>query len=263
MDWHVPPGPPSPASPPPAAAPPTPLPGARPGRDPSRAIKRGPSRIAPEIVAATQRDRLYDGLVHTVAQKGYANARVSDICQAAGVTRPAFYALFEGKDDAFLATYRHGTAVLVRLMEEAYRDAPEWRAGARAALRVLLDVLASVPAFATMAIVEIDSAGPAARAERDQLLDRFQAFFADAPASPVTSGELIGSVVGGVYATIRRYVAGGRVNHLPDLLPVLSYFLMVPFLGREEAARELDVPPAGDHTVAPCAPALDPIITPR
>jgi AcrR family transcriptional regulator len=85
------------------------LPGARAGRDPARAIKRGPSRVPPEVVAATQRDRLFDGLVHTVAQKGYVDARVSDICQAAGVTRPVFYALFAGKEDAFLATYRHGT----------------------------------------------------------------------------------------------------------------------------------------------------------
>src|SRR5689334_7864237 len=120
------------------------LPGARIGRDPARAIKRGPSRVPPEVVAATQRDRLYDGLVHTVAQKGYANARVSDICQAAGVTRPAFYALFEGKDDAFIATYRHGVDVLLQIMETAYRAAPDWRTGARSALSVLLDVLASV-----------------------------------------------------------------------------------------------------------------------
>jgi AcrR family transcriptional regulator len=234
-----------------------PLPGARQGRDPARAIKRGPSRVPPEVVAATQRDRLFDGLVHTVAEKGYASARVSDICQAAGVTRPAFYALFEGKDDAFLATYRHGTGVLLRLMEGAYREAPHWRAGARNALRILLDVLASVPAFATMAIVEIESVGPAARRERDQLLARFNQFFADAPPGPaqVLPEELVGSVVGGIYATIYRYVAADRVAELPHLLPVLTYFTMVPFLGGEEAAGELaQLPVDTPRTVLPCAP---------
>src|SRR5689334_8048017 len=138
----------------------SPLPGARAGRDPSRAIKRGPRSLPPEVIAATQRERLFDALVHTVAEKGYANARVSDICQAAGVTRPAFYALFEGKEDAFLAAYRHGIGVLLRLMEVAYRDAPDWRSSPRLTLRVMLDVLASVPDFARMAIVEVDSAGP-------------------------------------------------------------------------------------------------------
>ncbi|MFG1955789.1 TetR/AcrR family transcriptional regulator [Micromonospora sp. NPDC048830] len=77
----------------------TPLPGARPGRDPERAIKRGPRRLSAEVVAVTQRDRLFDGLVREVAEKGYDNARVTDICRAAGVTWPAFYALFAGKED--------------------------------------------------------------------------------------------------------------------------------------------------------------------
>ncbi|MFB9236917.1 TetR/AcrR family transcriptional regulator [Plantactinospora siamensis] len=234
-----------------------PLPGAREGRDPSRAIKRGPRRQPAEVVAATQRDRLFDGLVHTVAEKGYANARVSDICQAAGVTRPAFYALFEGKEDAFLATYRHGTGVLLRMMESAYAEAADWRDGARRALRVLLDVLASVPAFATMAIVEIDAVGPAARRERDALLEKFHAFFAEARPRPDVAApdELVGSVVGGIYATIHRRVAAGRVADLPALLPTLTYFMAVPFLGRSGAAREAITAAdgGGSPATAPCA----------
>lgn len=236
----------------------TPLPGARTGRDPERAIKRGPRRVPAEVVAATQRDRLFDGLVHTVAAKGYANARVTDICQAAGVTRPAFYALFSGKDDAFLAAYRHGTEVVLRMMETAYREADAWPAGCRAALQVLLEVLASVPAFATMAMVEIDSVGPAARRERDKLLRRFDQFFLDAPQPRpdiAPPDELIGSVVGGVYATIHRYVAAGRVAELPTLLPTLTYFMIAPFLGPIGAAAVAETATGGDRVVkAPCVP---------
>ncbi|GHJ43055.1 hypothetical protein Cs7R123_03970 [Catellatospora sp. TT07R-123] len=216
-----------------------PLPGARTGRDPDRAIKRGPSRVPPEVVAATQRDRLYDALVHTVAQKGFGNARVGDICQAAGVTRPAFYALFEGKEDAFLATYRHGIGVLWEVMEGAYTTAPDWRTGIRGGIGVLLSVLAAVPSFAVMAVVEIDAAGPAARREREELLERFHRFFAEAPHRDQVPAELVSSIIGGIYSTIYRAVAGGRVAELPGLLPTLTYFALVPFLGREEAADEL------------------------
>lgn len=222
------------------------LPGARPGRDPERVIKRGPSRIPPEVVAATQRERLFDGLVHTVAEKGYANARVTDICQAAGVSRPAFYALFHGKEDAFLATYRHGTGVLVRLMDAAYAEGGDWRGGVRGAVRVVLEVLAAVPAFATMAIVEIDSVGATARRDRERLLRRFDRFFEEAPSpattadsdTPATREDLVSAVVGGVYATIHRYVAAGRVTELPELLPLLTYFVLAPFIGRDGATRE-------------------------
>lgn len=232
------------------------LPGARAGRDPARAIKRGPSRLPPEVVAATQRERLFDGLVHTVAQKGYANARVSDICQAAGVTRPVFYALFAGKEEALLATYRHGTEVLLRMMDEAYRAGPDWRTGVRAALHVLLDVLAAVPAFAAVAIVEMDGAGPAARGARDTLLDSFHRFFDGAPVRSGTAPrrELIHAVVGGLHSTIYRYVAAGRTADLAGMLPILAYVALVPFVGHDEAARELRAGGEAATVTAPCVP---------
>jgi AcrR family transcriptional regulator len=230
------------------------LPGAREGRDPARAIKRGPSRVPPEVVAANQRERLFDALVHTVAEKGYANATVSDICRAAGVTRPAFYALFAGKDDALIATYRHGTDLLFKIMEDAYRAESGWREGARAALRALLHVLAELPAFATTAVVEIDAAGPHGRAERARMLRRFDRFFAEAPraADLPMPEELVETIVGGIYATVYRYVAAGRVDRLPTLLPTLTYFTLVPFVGREEAALELDAARARPSPIPPC-----------
>lgn len=231
----------------------TPLPGAREGRDPSRAIKRGPRQVPAEVVAATQRDRLYDGLVHTVASKGYVNARVSDICQAAGVTRPAFYALFPGKEAAFLAAYRHGTGVLLRLMRAAYAESDDWSDGVQAALRVLLDVLASVPAFARMAVVEVDVAGPDVRHQRDQLLAGFREFFRDAGPRPpsLTEEMLVDAIVGGIYATVRQRVAAGAATALPGLLPGLTYFAIVPFVGPEQAAR-----------VAAAVPSNSPVTTP-
>lgn len=241
-----------------------PLPGARAGRDPARAIKRGPSRMPPELVAANQRDRLHDALVQTVAANGFEQARVSDICQAAGVTRPAFYALFAGKEDAFRSAYQHGTAVLLSIMDQAYDAAPDWSAGIRAALQVLLDVLASVPDFATMAIVEIDAAGPAARADRDRTLDELGRFFTDAPPLPdtTTTRELVGAVVGGAYSAIRKHVAAGRAADLAELLPAITYFVAAPFVGREAAGMELESGADRKETIAPCA-SLDRTLTQR
>jgi AcrR family transcriptional regulator len=245
-----------PAPPLPAPAASALLPGARQGRDPARAIKRGPSRLPRELVAATQRDRLYDALVHTVAEHGYASATVTDICRAAGVTRPAFYVHFDGKEGAFLAAYRHGADVVIRMMEHAHSQAPDWLEGVRAGLKVLLEVLASVPAFATMAIVEIEAVGPAARREREELLRRVSRFFIDAPPppGPLPACALVDTVVGGVYSAVYRQVAAGGAERLSDLLPVLAYFVLTPFLGPERAveagARTAALPPA----VAPRAP---------
>ncbi|WP_063772138.1 TetR/AcrR family transcriptional regulator [Kitasatospora mediocidica] len=219
------------------------LPGTRNGRDPSRSIRRGPSQLPPEVVAATQRDRLLDGVVHTVARSGYGGARVSDICRAAGVTRPVFYEQFSGKEEAFLAAHRHGTAVVIRRMEEAFAAQADWCAGVQAALRALLDILAEVPAFATMAVVEVDALGAAGRQVRERLLSRFRRLFADCPQPPAgVSPELLtDTVVGGIYSTIYRCVAADRHEELPELLPTLALFALAPFLGPAEAVRRLEL----------------------
>lgn len=229
------------------------LPGGRDGRDPERAIKRGPSRLPREFVLATQRDRLYDGLVRTVAAQGYANATVTEICRAAGVTRPAFYEHFDGKEAAFLAAYSHGTDLLLEVLEHAYRKvSADWRTAVWRHLEILLDVLAGTPEFATAAIVEIEAVGPEARRKRAELLYRFRGFFAGAPALPadVDRTALIDTVIGGVYASIYQRIASGDAANLPELLPALGYFVLVPFGLAAPAAPQ---PPRIPRSARPAA----------
>ncbi len=49
------------------------------------------------------RDRLVAAALEVFARKGYEDARVEDICQAAGSARATFYRHFSGKDEVFLA----------------------------------------------------------------------------------------------------------------------------------------------------------------
>ncbi|MFB6840194.1 TetR/AcrR family transcriptional regulator [Streptomyces sp. NPDC056361] len=209
------------------------LPGARSGREPERSLRPGPRRLTPEQVASRQRERLLDGVARTVAANGYAGARISDICRAAGVTRPVFYELFSGKEDAVLAAYRGGTQQVVRAMQKAYEEAggaADWPAAVRAGLRVLLTLLTQTPAFATM-VVEIESLGPAGRRARAELLASFRRFFTDAPPGPawVPRGELVDIVVGAVHAAVHRAVDEGRFTGIPLLLDSLVHVVVAPF----------------------------------
>jgi AcrR family transcriptional regulator len=208
------------------------LPGGRDGRDPERAIKRGPSRLPREFILATQRDRLYDGLVRTVAEHGYTNATVTEICRAAGVTRPAFYEHFDGKEAAFLAAYTRGTDLLLGVLEREYREgSTDWHSAVWRHLETLLEILAGTPAFAEAAIVEIEMVGPDARRKRAELLHRFRGFFSGAPDLPkeVDRTTVIDTVIGGVYTAIYQLVVVGRARELPKLLPSLAYYVLTPF----------------------------------
>src|SRR5258708_38511198 len=98
-----------------------------------------------------------------------------------------------------------------------------------------------------MAIVEIDAVGSGARQERDQLLRRFERFFAAAPGPPdlVSSRQLAEAVIGGAYSTIYRHVAWGNTAELPELLPTLTYFVVAPLPGPAGAASQLAAPAPG------------------
>ncbi|MFF7334413.1 TetR/AcrR family transcriptional regulator [Streptomyces sp. NPDC090306] len=227
--------------------PPVLLPGARTGREPERSIRRGPRRVAPELVAATQRERLLDGVARTVAEQGFAGARISDMCRTAGVTRPVFYEQFSGKEDAVLAAYRLGIALVVQAMEYAYEEAGgagDWPAAVTAGLGAVLELLAENPSFAAM-VVEVEGVGAAGRAERERLLGRFRRFFADAPDTAdrrpgeLAPGraELVDVLVGAVHAALYRKIARGEVEGLPDLLPTLVHVVLSPF-GRAGAEPE-------------------------
>lgn len=232
------------------------LPGGRDGRDPERAIKRGPSRVPREYVLATQRDRLYDGIVRTVAAHGYTNATVTEICRAAGVTRPAFYEHFDGKEAAFLAAYTHGTDLLLATLEHAYAErGADWRDTVWHILEILLDVLRGTPAFASMAIVEVEAAGIDARRKRMGMMRRFRGLFADAPQLPaqVDRVALVDAVIGGVYSSIYQEVALRGAAELPRLLPVLGYFVLAPF-GLDARPPSADDGRRGPRVVLPCTP---------
>ncbi|WP_255954014.1 TetR/AcrR family transcriptional regulator [Streptomyces odontomachi] len=227
------------------------LPGARTGREAERSIRRGPRRVPAEFVAANQRDRLLDGVARTVAERGYAGARISDICRAAGVTRPVFYELFAGKEHAVLSAYRAGTALVVARMAEAYETAgggADWPAAVRAGLRTLLDLLAETPPFAAM-LVEIEAVGPAGRRARARLLAEFRRFFADAPPGPVgiPGAELTDALIGGVHAALYRWIDEDHVSELPGLLDTLVFLVVAPFgtASRPPRPSPTSAPPHG------------------
>ena len=57
----------------------------------------------PAKAKPSAKDKLLDAAVHVVRQKGYAATSVDDLCEAAGVTKGAFFHHFESKEDLAVA----------------------------------------------------------------------------------------------------------------------------------------------------------------
>jgi AcrR family transcriptional regulator len=202
-------------------------------------LPRGRHDLSPEFVARTQRDRLIDAMAQTVAAKGYAGSALTDVCAAAGVSTRAFYEQFSDKEECFLATFELGIDLLQRSVVAAYQQPDPWPQRMRRGLDTLLRILAAEPAFANLAIVEMLAAGPRALRRRQALLANYLIFFEDAPrraGQPKVPAAAIDAVVAGVYGVIFNHVAAGRTAELPRRLPELTYFVLVPFIGRRAAA---------------------------
>ena len=76
-----------------------------------RAAKTARRRVsappAPPAPAPDARVRLLDSALRVIREKGYSATRVDDICEAAGVTKGAFFHHFESKEALAVAAAKH------------------------------------------------------------------------------------------------------------------------------------------------------------
>jgi AcrR family transcriptional regulator len=203
-------------------------------------LPRGRHGLPRDVVVSNQRERIIASMVHVCAAKGYPAVTVEDITVYAGVSRRTFYDLFSAKEDCFLVTYDLLVERLVTEVGSAYAQGDvEWPERVGAALRVLVDLLASEPDLARFMIVEVLAAGRPALARRDEALTRFEAFFETGalglPAGMGGQKLLAQAVVGGLYEALYAQILDDEVAALPELVPDLVYCAVVPYLGHRRA----------------------------
>lgn len=203
-------------------------------------LPRGRHGLPRGFVVENQRKRIFYSLAAVCAVKGYAQIRVQDIIDHAGVSRRTFYDLFADKEECFLAAYDVILARVFDHVDAAYRTGQlPWAQRVAAALRALIEQYDADPGLARLVMVEVHAAGQRALERRDAALRRFSVFF-DAGAAelpPSMSGRelLAQAVTGGLYETLFTYIVTGRIDRLPDLLPDLLYCALVPYLGHGAA----------------------------
>jgi AcrR family transcriptional regulator len=127
--------------------------------------------VSPLLTERVQRAKLLDGMVRAVAEKGFANATVSDAVRLARVSRGTFYELFESKEACLVAAYRLGCEVLEQRVSEAVRDVTDWREELRLGIRAYLRTLQDEPLFGRVYLLERIAVGE----ERDAVIRRFAA----------------------------------------------------------------------------------------
>jgi AcrR family transcriptional regulator len=199
-----------------------------------------------EFVVRNQRLRLVAGMLRALSQHGYPAITIGHITREAGVSRAAFYKLFAGKEECFLATYDLASDWLCERVEQAVAAEGDWGAGVRAGVEEALELLAANPNVAHLIAVEAPQAGRSARERQQACLARFAAALragrhrrAEAPS------DLEELLLGGAVLRIARYVDTGRAERLPDATAELVERLLIPYLEPEASAQRSELRGAG------------------
>jgi AcrR family transcriptional regulator len=191
-------------------------------------------------VVGNQRQRILAAVAEAVSEVGYAAMTVEDIIKAAGVSRRTFYEHFKGKEEAFLVSYDDISAQLVQAVEVAFNRTDSFVSRVEDGMRAFLTLLATEPAYANMCIVEVLVAGQTAIERRDAVMRQFTELIDKGAAEELPKSSLPPSLtsemlVGGVQEVTYARVLRGETARLPDLLPELTFSVLLPYLGRDVA----------------------------
>jgi AcrR family transcriptional regulator len=137
-------------------------------------LPRGRHGLAREDVTSAQRARIFGGLVHAVAERGYGSTPVAEILRRAGVSRETFYQLFSSKQDCFLQCLDEATTGFIALLAaDPVEESLTPRARFGRLLDVYLSTLADDPDRARVFLVEVYAAGQEAILARTGVQDLF------------------------------------------------------------------------------------------
>ena len=204
--------------------------------------------LAPEVVAQSQRERILKGMTIAAGRNGFKDAHITEVVHRAGVSRRTFYEHFKGKEECFAAAYARSMEQLWQLTLRDFEVELDWATGVRAGFRAMLAALSRRPEVARVCFVEVLAAGPLAAQQRDEAMRKFVPLFESAPSALASMPRIFESLalgrVADLGAVLHREIVAGRTGELPDLLPELTYMMVLPFLGPDAAARQLDAEPS-------------------
>ncbi len=211
-------------------------------------------------VAEVQRARILNAMVQEVSERGAANVSVGHVVGRSGVSRRTFYAIFDDREECFLAAFdealQHATTVVVA----AYGTGGAWQTRIRAGLTVLLGFLDSDRAAARLLIVESLAAGPGALQRRREVISQLVLVLelgrVEGKAKldpPALTAE---AIVGGLLSVLHGRLASGQEPEtrttggrgetvecsLLELAGSLMGMIVLPYMGPVAARKEIERP---------------------
>jgi TetR/AcrR family transcriptional regulator len=183
-----------------------------------------------------ERERLLEHALHLAVVEDYRELSAPRIADAANVSIDAFFELFDGKEACFLAALDMLGERLLELAADPDLRSAEWPYAVRRTIRDLMRFLAEHPIYAQTIAEGAYAAGPEAIERNLTLAHGIATRLTEGAPEQARSALAVQGVAGALSHTVRCHVASGQIQLLSVLSDYLSYIVLTPFIGAEEAA---------------------------
>lgn len=196
-----------------------------------------PARRVPQPYGlADERDLLLSAVEKLALAKGYEGLSLEGISAVAGVRKKSLEAQFESADECFFAALEERVFAAID-RASAPAKGFSWSHDVRGALAVFCEEIVRDPALARLAFVEaFASGGDGARYRQRLLASAAERFHRQLPDDLQFSSEAsIEASLGAVWKVLHAYVTAGKTQQLPCVAPTLSFIVLAPLIGAEDA----------------------------
>jgi AcrR family transcriptional regulator len=185
---------------------------------------------------AGDRERLLEQALRLAVVEDYRELSAPQIADAAGVSIDAFFELFDGKQECFLAALDMLGEELMALAADPGLRSQDWPAAVRRTIGEMMRFLAERPIYAQTIAGGVFAAGPEAIERNVRLAQGIAGRLTDGAPRQAHSKLVVQGVAGALSHTVRCQVASGQIQLLSVLADYLTYIVLAPFLGAEQAA---------------------------
>lgn len=205
-------------------------------------------------MGSTARERLLDTALAALGEDGREALDTARLAARAGVAKADLEAEFADLDACLDAAYeqfvgRLGDAVRTGCERgrgsAAGTSVEGWSAGVRCGLEALLDELTASPARAVALVRTYPALGAPRRLRYEAFVADFPPLLADGRQVAEASGAALPDevellAVGAAEAIVFDAVESGRAAALAEMAPAVLFSVLVPFIGANAAAAEME-----------------------
>ena len=207
-------------------------------RPPERSDGSGSRRRQKAII----RERILFATAEAVKEKGYTATSIADIVKIAGTDHRAFSAMFDSKEDAYVALHQFGVRRATAATAAGFLSSGSWEDRAWEAGRAFNDFMDVNPLIAHIGFIESYAVGPRAVKPIEDALTSFTMFLREAQRfkrtdKPVSSVVIETISLNNFEMAHQQTLRGGGTQ---GLHPHSIFSAFSPFLGPDGANRLID-----------------------